>query len=273
MIKILAVTDFHGRVPRFKKELDFDLILCAGDLCKTARIRKIVFSNWQGLLAGKRISDFLTKKQYERLIRQQAKSQDHIIRWLDSFDVPAFLVYGNGDLPREDVQKLGIDGIKPLEERIRKTKNIKLLAPGTAVFGSIQILGHSGYRDLRYKFPTQENLKKAERIVKRWEGQLKKLFSKMDKDKFTVFLSHDTPFGVLDKVRGHGPMYGKRVGDVYYSLYDKKFSPDLHVCGHMHEYQKKEKKWGTTVLNPGPAEKSHAALIRVKGKKFLVSFF
>jgi len=63
-----------------------------------------------------------------------------------------------------------------------------------------------------------------------------------------VFVFHQPPYNTkLDKV------YESKSGNKDYADFIKKHTPDLVICGHIHEnFKKRDKIKRTIIINPGP---------------------
>jgi len=253
-MRILAIGDFHGKVPRnlkkFVKRNKIDLILCTGDICSSDRIE---WRYWKRLEAGEKLIDILGKRKMKKLIMNELKKSKSVFKFLNQIKIPLILVYGNGDITNKYLKYYGIKS-KGIEDLIKQNKNMKLLRCGKARFNDLVILGHSGYRGYKSK------KEKFDKFSNKWKKDLKRL-AKYAKGDF-IFLTHDVPFGKLDKIKNKkSPAYGERLGDEFYLDFDKKYKPMLHVCGHMHENQGKAKIGKTTVVNPGYGRIGEAAII------------
>lgn len=262
-MRILAIGDFHGKVPRnlknFVKKNKIDLILCTGDICSSDRIE---WRYWKRLEAGERLIDILGKRKMKKLIMNELKKSKNVLKFLDQIKIPLILVYGNGDITNEYLRYYGIKS-KGIDDLIKQNKNMKLLSCGKARFNNIVILGHSGYRGyMTKKDKFRKFSKKINKINLNWKKELKKLTKHVKGD--FIFLTHDVPFGKLDKVKNKkSPAYGERLGDEFYLNFDKKYKPVIHVCGHMHENQGKTKIGKTIIVNSGYGRVGEAALINL----------
>lgn len=269
-LNILAIGDFHGKISNELKSeirnLKYDVIFCNGDLANVDRQRDLTFKNWNRL-GNRNLKDIIPKKEFDEIQISSIKSMQPIISYLSSLKKPVYLVYGNGDFTKKDVHNYSV---KSLEERI-KNSNIKLLNCKKANLGDYILIGFSGYRGAaakNYRDLSSKKISKIKRSNYRWDKKLKKLFSnKLDYSR-TVFLCHDTPKNCLDMITNKkSPMYGKHLGDEYFSAYIKKYQPLLVICGHMHENQGKCKIGKTLVVNPGAAYEGKAALIEIENER------
>jgi Icc-related predicted phosphoesterase len=256
--RILAIGDVHGMdFPRLKeliKKHCIDFVLCTGDLTNADEYRKLVFDNWIFIaVLGIELHQLMGLKRYKKLITTAVKSQDNIIRRLGKLPVKTFLVYGNNDYVRDDakrLQKLGI-AIEPLEEKLRPYKNIILLKRRALMAGDIALIGHSGE-------------------YYRHHGTKKLLYERKSPTPI-IFLTHEPPQGVMDKIcMKASPLYGERAGNPLYLELVKKYKPLIHICGHIHEGFGKKRIGRTWILNLGSLQDRRYVIITIKKGK--VSF-
>ncbi len=253
-MKILAIGDFHGKFPKrivnHIRKIRPDLILCTGDLPDTESERRLIFKHYDEL-TEKSLSDIIGKKKVMELERNASKSVEPILRTLNSFGIPVIMIWGNSD----DVNYEKNPRFTHLNKRVKKFKNITFVAKQRAITRKdVQILAFSGYR-----YPIHKGFRKMDLIEELfvelensvWNGRLGKLFSRMDKEKKTIFLTHDPPRGYFDKVQSDNPMKGKNIGDEYFKEYIKEFQPNLCLCGHMHEYQDKRRLKKSMIVSVG----------------------
>lgn len=273
-LKILAIGDFHGKMPvklkkRIKK-IDYDVVLCTGDLADTNKIRDLTFKNW-GKLKDKELEDILPQKFFKQIKLKAINSMQPIIKWLSSLKKSVYLVYGNGDYPSSETRKFKA---KSLNSRLKKERNITLLTKKLVNVHNYKLLGFSGYKQFEAG-KKKENLEKEKIKVKKARERFLGLFKKVKKKGNLVVLFHDVPYKCLDKITNKkSPRYGEHYGDKILKKAIKKYQPLLVICGHMHENQGKCKIGRTTVINSGAAFDREAALIelareRIKKVEFL----
>lgn len=261
-MKILAIGDFHGKVPKNLKrvvdENNIDLILCTGDICSHDRIE---WKYWSRLRTGEKLVDILGKKKMRDALSKEVAKSRKAFKLLDGLNVPLILVYGNGDITDEYLKRNNINA-KGIESIAKACKNIRLVRCGRIEFRGYTVLCHSGYRgytakkgDANGKFPDR-----AKKINLKWKNDMKTL-SKRAKGDF-IFLTHDVPLWKLDMVKSRkSPAFGEHIGDKFYLDFDRKYQPMLHICGHMHENQGKERIRRTVVVNSGFGGRGQAAII------------
>lgn len=280
-MKILAIGDFHGKIAaklkRKIKKLDYDVVLCTGDLPYTDKIRKIEWKHMEELKKGKGWKEILTKKEYGKLLhyfRETIKSVQRIINFLALLKKPTYLISGNSDFSRYEARYFNLVS---LEKRLKK-KKLKLLYKKVISLNYYNLAGLSGYRFPVFKDFRKDikgiTKKKINGFNRKWDKKLKRLFLKA-KNRPIIFLVHDPPKRCLDLVKNKkSDLYKKHIGDDYFNKYIKKYQPLLVICGHMHENQGSCKIGKTTIINTGAAYEGKAALIeleeeRIKSVKFL----
>jgi len=97
-MKILAIGDFHGRVPRFLKKVikkeKPDLIISTGDYCGDHGNEFFFRYVYATDLA---FEDVLGKKKWKKLENLNIKEGKETIKFLNKFKIPIFTVSGNND--------------------------------------------------------------------------------------------------------------------------------------------------------------------------------
>ena len=266
-MKILAIGDFHGKFPKkFEKIIkDVDVVLCLGDFGDTTTLRNLEFKYWDDL-KDESLENIIGKKKFKEILIKTTKSMDLPLKKLTSSGKKILTIYGNSDILDKELKKHELKGF---ETKCRKLK-IKLLKTSKLKLGTFTLIGFSGYRGAMSKGLSKKNSKLREKIKKdniKWKKRLDKIFSKV-KEKKVIFLTHDVPRGYFDKVKNkNSPLFGKHVGDEYFTKYIKKYSPRLFICGHMHEYQGKIKLGKTTIVATGAAHDGKAVLIEIDKEK------
>ena len=269
-MKFLLIGDFHGKIHKKLdklKNINFDYILCTGDLSSDGGLRKYVFKYWKEL--DKRpLENIIGKKECNKIRKKMEYSKLIPLRFLNSLRKKVYLIRGNFDLESKNKKESDLI-LKPLTKEVKKYKNINLIDAKIIKIKNYNLITHSGYR-----FPTEKGIEKStfvkytkegvEKRNKQWNKRLKKLFSKIKNFNNTIFLVHDPPRRYLDKVKNKkSPLNGKHIGDEYYAKYIKKYKPLICICGHMHEYQNKIKIGKTLLINPGPAYKGKFAILEL----------
>ena len=281
-MKILVIGDLHGRKPRIHFK-DFDCIIQVGDVCDDSKISPYI-KEWFKLLKKEEISmtdeDFIIskigKKNFKRYERESLKKGKEILKYLDSFGKPIFMVAGNWD------QSYGPSKIKNLDKSdynymkafydwylgdkinsklIKGLKNIKDCMHRNHESFGVNFLGYglsSGGENLRRGNSIKLNVSKNE--FEKLRKSLGKIFNKLSvaykkrNKKFpTIFISHDIPYNTkLDVVKDKKSYaYKKHLGSYTARRFCEKYQPLLCIGGHVHEGKGKDKIGKTTVINAG----------------------
>ncbi len=318
-MKILVVGDLHGQKPVIK-DRDFDCMILVGDVCDDRDIAPI-YKKWFKELKKMGKSDtsldfeeFATeilgsRKKLEIYERASLNEGAKIMRYLDSFGKPIFMVGGNWDQSygKSRIKNLNKnhynylkwfydswagDGINP--KLIEGTKNVRNCMLHNCEFGGINFVGYglsSASEGLRARIKRREDKakKKIDGLSNEQIGALKKAYDKIvgklegayrgraDKKLPTFFISHNIPNGTrLDKVIDKKSYaYGKHLGSTIARNFCTKFKPIVCVGGHVHEGKGKDKIGRTIVINPGYGKKAQVLINfdvekkRVKSVKFL----
>src|SRR3990167_4564965 len=98
-MKLLIIGDLHGNKPKIHFK-DFDAIIAPGDFCSDAS-RKYIFRN---LIKQRDNPDYkiewwdeIWREKAKEMLEKSLKDGRKILEFLNSFDVPVFLVPGNWD--------------------------------------------------------------------------------------------------------------------------------------------------------------------------------
>ena len=243
MTKFLLIGDFEGVSKKLKKNVmneDFDYILCTGDIVESKDWRKYIFKNWDKLSEGEELEEIIGKKVIKKLEKQDKLRLKEVTGFLRSLKKKMITILGNWD---------------EIVDTSKSKKSLSVVMTKKIKLKNISILAHSGYNAGSNEVSLIKRLKKAAKKV-------------------DIFLAHEPPLGVMDKVLfKKSPRYGEHLGIEYYTKYIKKYKPLVMVCGHMHEYQGKRKLGATWVINPGPAAQNKFAILEIVDKKIKVKFF
>lgn len=271
-MKILAIGDFHGKLPekilKVAKSKDIDIILSSGDFPNTEKIRDLQFKYW----TGKKWFEVIGLKRAKKLEKDSFDSGLKVLKKLNSINKKIYIVWGNSDFYRDTNEPKEImPGF--YNDRIKTLKNIKLIDRRKIKIKGLEFIGHGRYVDVTeyIKHPVDKDKKKQNKRLKRYNKTKKELFRLFSKNKPKegfIFLTHYTPYGIFDMVKFKtSPMYGKHVGFEPYNQIIRKYNPLIMICGHMHEYQGKQKLGKTIIINPGDSSNGKAAIIEIIGKK------
>lgn len=276
-MKFLLCGCIHGKVSnklikRISKE-KFDYVLCTGDLLNGDYMRDLEFKYWNKL-KNKTIYDLISKKLLIKIYKLQLKSLNKTLKFLNNLKKPVFFVYGNHDLLIKHKKEINNhlklqNNLKFLEDLLPKYKNLHFIHERIIYLDNLLIIGHGGYRGFSAKYP-KKITKKLKRDNLSWEKEIKLLFKNIKNKRNIIFLTHDPPYGIFDKISKmykNNPVAGYKIGDEYYLKAIKKYRPFLHIFTHMHEYQGKKTLGRTICINPGAAYLDKFALLELENGK------
>lgn len=259
-MKFLVIGDLHGNKPNIYFK-GFDAIIAPGDFCSDAP-RKYMFQALRKKLENPdseiKWYDIVGKRQARKMIKKSLLDGREVLKQLNSFGVPVYVVPGNWDWTKDkdsDWDFLKQDHYRTL---IRGLSNIIDIHHRIVDIGNYHIIGHgisSGPEYPQYK----EDLEKLkpEELAKRkreYERNLKKVSSLFEKaSKPIIFLSHNVPFNTpLDKITNkNSPRYGYHYGSLIAREMSEKYQPLVCIAGHIHEHFGKCKIGKTICINVG----------------------
>jgi len=305
-MKILVIGDLHGRMPKIHFK-DFDCIIQVGDVCSDKKFRPYV-DLWFKLLkkdpenapnTEELIIEDIGKKGYKKLEKDSLEKGKEILKFLNSFGKPIFMVAGNWDESYgfsriKDPDKSDYHSRKAFYDRylgdeinsklIKGLKNIQNCMYKNHVFSEINFLGYglsSGAELLKKKGKKLDVSKKQFEVLKK---SLNKIFNKLSSafkkrnKKFpTIFISHNVPYNTkLDVVKDKDNYADKmHLGSSIARKFCEKYQPLLCVGGHIHEHFGKTKIGKTTVINAGFGKDANVLidLDEEKGKIRKIEFY
>jgi Icc-related predicted phosphoesterase len=262
-MKILVIGDLHGQMPKIYFK-EFDIIIVPGDICLDTDIRKYVSLAYKEFLVNPlNYSDWwdiVGKNKAKKYINKSLKRGREILKKLDSFNVPIYIIPGNWDLASKEKEWeylnknwykeyliKGLKNIKDINYKIITTKEITLI--GYGLVNGPELLKYRNYKNVskdRYK----KNVERYNTLSTKYT----KLFFKAKKSKRPIiFLSHNVPFNTpLDKINNKdSPMNGRHYGSNLTRDMIVKHKPILCIGGHMHEHYGTCKLGRTIILNAG----------------------
>jgi len=315
-MRILVVGDLHGRRPVLLTK-DFDVIVFVGDVCDDREIAPLYKAYFRKL---KKVGESDTSLDFEKFVawrlggskkldareKRSLKKGAGIMRYLDSFGKPIFMVGGNWDLSygRTRIKNMNKnyynylkffydswagDEINP--KLVKGLKNVRNCMLHNVEFGGINFVGYglsSAPEDLKVRIKKAkksgnnerlsdvefERLKKAYAKV---VGKLRDVYMSRNKKLATFFISHNVPYGTkLDVVKDRESYaYGKHLGSTIARKFCVRYKPVICVGGHIHEHRGRDKIGQTIVINPGYGKRAQVLIDfdvekkRVKKVEFL----
>jgi len=295
-MKILVVGDLHGIKPKIHFK-DFDCIVQVGDVCDDSKIAPL-YKKYFWIL--KESPDFVfgadeffisevgerNLKQYEK---ESLKKGREILRYLNSFGKPVFIVGGNWDqsygpskinyLNESDYnyRKAFYDwylGDKLNSKLTKDLRNIKDCMYRNHVFNQLNFIGYglsSGpelLKKLKKLDLSKKQFKKLKKSINKILNKLLSAYKKRNKKFPTIFITHNIPYKTkLDIVKDKKSYaYRKHLGSSIAREFCQKYQPLICIGGHVHEGKGKDKIGKTIVINPGFGKDSQV-LIDIDEKK------
>lgn len=270
-VKFLVVGDLHGNMPKIHSE-DFDAIICPGDICGDDMRKYIDEIIMMRSELGENIEidmdEFCSEKERNKLEKLSIKKGREVLKKLNSFGKPVFLVPGNWDhTPYEDGVFEDFEKISKAEENIWKNEilrgfeNIVDVEYKKKSFKGITIIGHgstSGPEPIEQHppeaFDSEEEFIKYVMRYNFFAKVFMKLSNYMQKEtKPVILISHNVPHNtkldLVDKPSSYA--HRKHYGSITARLLIDNFSPLLCVGGHIHEGYGKQKIKNTMCINAG----------------------
>ena len=277
-MRILVLGDLHGKKPRLRVK-DFNAVIAPGDFCSD-KLVSIMFKTLNMRLKNPFIAiewyDILGRKKSKELAKKSISSGRTILEFLNSLEVPVFIVPGNWDWFPEKYSEWNFLRKDHYKNMKRDLKNIKDAHKKILKIGDYQIIGYGLSSGPEY--PQDENeyfeeeLAEFRKFYRNESRKMSSLFIKAKKP--TIFLSHNVPFNTtLDKIRNKkSPRYGMHYGSVVARDMIIKHKPLLFISGHMHENMGKCRVGRTLCINTGSGPKVNT-LVEMKGRKVKVRFY
>jgi len=274
-LRILAIGDPHGKLPYHLKAAIRngrpDAILCTGDFPDFSEKRQ--FAYWREIDSLQGRAKRRVIQRYLRHRRRGVLAGVKVLKELDSFGLPVFVVHGNNDItPRYPWARKGLPespGLErySIEEVVRSLRNVALLE-----YSHRELKGYSFY-GFGCKFITpQLPLPTFEafmwrHLVELEKNEFRRFFESVDPRK-VIILSHDPPYGTrLDRVGWKGsPRFGEHVGDFVMKEFALRYEPLLWVCGNVHENFGTMRLGQTLVVNAGYGREGDGAWIELDGR-------
>jgi Icc-related predicted phosphoesterase len=277
-MKILILGDLHGQMPNIYFK-EFDAIVTTGDFCYDKNIRPYILKSYRQFLNNSNTSrnwwQLAGKSKAKKLINEAITKAKSILKKLNSYNVPVYVIPGNWDFATKDYTWSYLNKNFYKEYIIKDLKNIKDTHNKILSNNYFTIIGYglvNGPELLKYRNYsgiTEMELKKNKIEYKNNLLKYHKLFTKAKKNKKPIiFLSHNVPFNTkLDKiVNKNSPMNTHHYGSNIARDIIIKHNPLLNIAGHMHEHYGICKIKKTIVLNAGYGKNKNTLIEIVDGK-------
>jgi Icc-related predicted phosphoesterase len=280
-MRFLIIGDLHGKKPKIHYK-DFDAIIAPGDFCSDKGIREPYKITYKEFLKNpenyREWWEITGKRKAKKIIKSSIDSARRIMKFLNSFNVPVYLVPGNWDLEyiegeewdyleRDFFQDYVMRGLKNCFNCDGKIfdvlKEYRIIGYGRV--NGPELYRYRGYSKLFSKKDLTKNRKRYAKLVDSYDKKFKR--AKKSK-KPLIFLSHNVPFNTkLDKITDKkSERYGYHYGSNLVRKMILKHKPLVGVGGHMHEHFGKCKLGNTTVINSGFGDKVNT-FMELKGNK------
>jgi len=292
MVKFLIVGDLHGIKPKIHFK-DFDYIIAPGDFCSDKGLRpwknkwvKLVKQGKTDLNLDNFILSKIGQRKLKKLDKESLKVGREIIKRLNKFGKPVFIVPGNWDQSYSETRiknpdrgtylykKSSLDHYSAKRTNPFLTKGLKNIYDcqfKLFKFPEFNIVGYglSSYPEK----PIKGNFTKKEyaKIIKYYRSfvdGIDKQYKKRNKNNPTIFLTHNVPYNTpLDKVIDPGSYaHNKHYGSNIARDFVNKRQPLVCIGGHIHEHFKKCKIGKTTAINAGFGRYVNV-FMEIQGKK------
>jgi Icc-related predicted phosphoesterase len=258
-MKFLIVGDLHGKKPNIYFK-NFDAIIAPGDFCSDAP-RKYMFQALKKYMqnTNSRINwyDLTGKRKAKGMIKKSLADGRKVLEFLNSFNIPVYIVPGNWDWTKDDGQwnfikkdhyKLLIKGLHSIMDVEHKLIDI----------GDYQIIGYGISSGPEYPQYSEDRngikpntLKKIRLAYNLAYNKVASLFKIARKP--VIYLSHNVPFNTpIDKITNKAsPRNGLHFGSLISRKIIEKYQPLICIGGHMHEHFGKCKIGNTVAINAG----------------------
>ncbi len=296
IMKVLIIGDLHGRMPVIRRK-DFDILIAPGDICGDHGIREAFQVVYKKYIKNPAHIDpwweVYGKKKAKQHVLDSVKRGRNILKYLNSFNKPVFVVPGNWDwtyAPKKDYAeswavlnhdywsqiKTGLKNIRDIDGKYVAYKDIQFVGYGKC--NGPELLKHRQVKNI-----PKERYKRNEAAYKLLVKQYSLLFKKTQKNaraknktsKTTIFLTHNVPFNTtLDKIKNpKSLMNGKHYGSNLARDMIDKFHPPLVIGAHMHEHFGKQQLGKTLIINAGFGPKKNTFIELVDGKIKELQFY
>jgi Icc-related predicted phosphoesterase len=270
MPKFLIIGDLHGIKPRIHFK-DFDAIIATGDFCSwNDYLREVYSKAYKEFLKDpynyRKWWEITGKRKAKEIIKESLGEGREILEFLDSFNIPTYIVPGNTDwtkikskfylksrwdyLEQDHFEKLikRLDNIIDCDRKIIDLEEYQIVGYGKC--NGPELFKYRDYEKIFKKEDIERNKKYYEKLLQKYGNLFKKATSK---EKPIIFLSHNVPFNTrIDKITDKkSPRYGYHYGSTIVREIIEKYQPLVCIGGHMHEHFGKCKIGNTVCINAG----------------------
>lgn len=232
-MKILAIGDPHGKVPRNLPMKDIDFALLTGDIGEADIARRIYLTDrLKGIIPSKKDKDAAYKETYDSTMRLLKKISN---------GTEVYSIMGN----------VSRDSAKVIRDA-KKIKKVHIVKNSLRIINGLRVGFLEYFVDNCWINEFKEKDKKKIQRAKKETAKAKMVLTRFGYD-LDILVCHQPPYGVLDKVGGKAPKHwrGKHAGSKVVLDYVKKFQPKYVICGHIHEGAGERIIGKTKVINLG----------------------
>lgn len=260
-MRILFVSDFHGRVPDLSR-WEADLVLAGGDYCEVDEIRQLKF---QALSQNRPVKEWpliAGRARAEALVRRALDEGTAVVSRLAEDGRPVLAIPGNSDRIALEWPAMS-ETLRPRPDQPELAPNVRDIDLRVVVVGGIAFAGLGGWSG-------PANPQRLENDIATLRVEWERLLTERAAGNLPppplVLLSHNVPHAsTLDGVNNPDlPAFaqGKLVGSHRCRAALEAFSPVLCLTGHLHEnYGRTERINRTLCLCGAGAYRGDAVLL------------
>lgn len=258
-MKILLIGDLHGRKPTIYYD-DFDAIIAPGDFCSDGA-RELMFKALR--LNSENANkihwfDLIDRDKAKSMVIDSIQSGRETIEFLNSFNVPVYVVPGNWDWTpsinsewdflRKDHYSTLIHGLENINDLY-----LKSIETESFCFVGHGIIPGPEYPQQKVEIKNYSK-EQLDQLKLRYDDLMARLRNHFQATrKPIIFLSHNVPFNTpLDVITDkNSSRHGLHFGSLVARDIIDEFEPILCIGGHMHEHFGMCRLKSTVVLNAG----------------------
>jgi Icc-related predicted phosphoesterase len=257
-MKILAIGDPHGKLPKNLRNIDknIDLVLITGDIGKADFARKRSFENFERRKKGLPKKEF-TPKESKKVHNEIHNSTISILKTFSKI-APTYTIQGNMGIPTMKETKQHIKQSKTnlpcTRKKLEAMKDIYLIKNHMRNINGLKIGFLEYFVDNSWIKEFQEKDKKRIKDAKKETKKIRKILNWFGKYDLDILVCHQPPYKILDKVNfpsAPKSWQGKHAGSKIILDYINKYHPEYVLCGHIHEAKGEKKIGKTTIYNLG----------------------
>lgn len=259
-MRFLILGDLHGRIPNIRIK-NFDAVVTPGDFCSDS-LRKEIFRTVKQKLKDPRFKkewyDIMGRDKARKLIEKSISDGRKVLSYLNSLNVPVFIVPGNWDWTGDTDSNWDFLREDNYEKLLDGFENILDVHNSLVDIGDYQIIGYGVSSGPEYPQHKEDLARYDENelivlkaIYKVELNHFKNIFKKASKP--VILISHNVPFSTkLDKILDKkSPRYGCHYGSLIVKKLIEDCKPLISIGGHMHEHFSKTKIGNTIAINAG----------------------